>query len=182
MYFLAFVPENKIITEFQKLVSLKKNEREYNDFTIWFEKKLIYNYKNVAYKSLDFWSVNKRVLDNLPYTTNTCEAYHRHLNTKINQKKPIGLIIDILKKEERRIRINNELLNSGKIIVKDKDIRLKTVVENFEFYENLNFIEISNNILNTGNFPKFAKIRISKIAANLRKWQIWGAKKIKFTN
>ncbi|KAG0435992.1 hypothetical protein DMUE_4439 [Dictyocoela muelleri] len=149
MYFLAFVPVNKINTEFQKLLGLRKNETEYHEFTCWFEKNFIRNYKNIANKKQDFWSVNNRILCDLPYTTNTCEAYHRYLNSKINQKnRPIGLIIEILKKEERRIRINNELLKSGKINIKDKDNRLKTVVENFEFYENMDFYDILNNILN----------------------------------
>ncbi|KAG0442705.1 hypothetical protein DMUE_0071 [Dictyocoela muelleri] len=149
MYFLAFIPVEKIKTEFIKILSLKKSEIEYEEFTNWFDKNFINNSKNLANKSCDFWSVNQRILCGLPHTTNTCEAYHRHLNTKINQKnRPIGLIIDMLKKEERRIRINNELLKSGKISIKDRDFRLKTVIENFEFYENLEFYDILNNILN----------------------------------
>ncbi|KAG0427305.1 hypothetical protein DMUE_5912, partial [Dictyocoela muelleri] len=110
MYFLAFVPVEKINREFMKILALKKNEYEYIEFTNWFENNFINNYKNLANKNCGFWSVNKRILSGLPYTTNNCEAYHRYLNTKINQKnRPIGLIIDMLKKEERRIRINNEL-------------------------------------------------------------------------
>ncbi|KAG0436835.1 hypothetical protein DMUE_4024 [Dictyocoela muelleri] len=100
MYFLAFVPVNRINDKFQKLLSLKKNEKEFIEFTNWFERNFICNYNDIANKSHDFWFANNRILFGLPYTTNTCETYHRYLNSKINQKnRPIGTIIDILKKE-----------------------------------------------------------------------------------
>ncbi|KAG0435736.1 hypothetical protein DMUE_4566 [Dictyocoela muelleri] len=83
---LAYVPESSVENEYNKIKGLKKDKYEYTVIDDFFSKNFIYN--NTKIKNKNFWSVNTRIIENLPTTTNSCEAYHKHLNSKVNKKKP----------------------------------------------------------------------------------------------
>lgn len=121
IYFLSFVPITKIeenLKEIKKQFAINVKNVEFIEY---FEKLFILNVRGIENKKIEFWSCSERILLDLPHTNNSCEAYHRHLNTKIDRKgRNIGKIIDILKKEEQRSKISIELLKSGKLIYKKK--------------------------------------------------------------
>ncbi|KAG0422345.1 hypothetical protein DMUE_6219, partial [Dictyocoela muelleri] len=98
---LAYVPLNMIEYEFEKIKNMKRNIDYYDNFLDYFEKSIINNKMEI--KKREFWSVNERIIKNIATTTNSCGAFHRHLNTKIERKnQQLIKIISILKNEERR--------------------------------------------------------------------------------
>ncbi|KAG0420564.1 hypothetical protein EQH57_0093 [Dictyocoela roeselum] len=106
LIFLAYVPEEFVKSEFDKICELSNKNNEFEKISIFFRDNFINNSKNSKNKCISFWSANERILKDIPTTTNTCEAYHRHLNSKVSRKnQKLGKIIDILKKEEQRIKI-----------------------------------------------------------------------------
>ncbi|KAG0441854.1 hypothetical protein DMUE_0745 [Dictyocoela muelleri] len=148
MIFLTFVPPNNIKNEFKKICLLKRDDKCYEEFIIYFKNNFIENIKKLPTKEIAFWSSNQQIHDNIPTTTNSCEAYHRNLNSKIVKKdQPLGKIIDVLKKEERRINFITTSLKSGKFLMNKKDNQLKNVVMNFEEYSGYEFYDNLGGIL-----------------------------------
>ncbi|KAG0428201.1 hypothetical protein DMUE_5840, partial [Dictyocoela muelleri] len=100
-------------------------------------------------KTINFWSAYDRIIEEQPYTTNSCEAYHRHLNTKIKMKdQPIGKIIDVLKKETHKTQFIINYLKFGKILIKRKSTQLKNILINYFHYTEYEFYECLEKILN----------------------------------
>ncbi|KAG0441428.1 hypothetical protein DMUE_1063 [Dictyocoela muelleri] len=112
------------------------------------EYELIYNFFERNFiKNKSFWSVQKRIIDNIPTTTNTCEAYHRHLNSKVSRKNSsLGRIIDIIKKEEMRTMILTQNLKSG--LIKQKNVAnvLRNIIMNYKMFEGFKFYETISRI------------------------------------
>ncbi|KAG0438440.1 hypothetical protein DMUE_3086 [Dictyocoela muelleri] len=105
MLILSYVSEENIFLEYQRIINLKENIFYYDVFIEYFSKNFINNdLKN--YKNYKTWSVYNKIINNIPTTTNSCETYHRHLNSKFkNKNQNINLVINALKSEERRIRL-----------------------------------------------------------------------------
>ncbi|KAG0423367.1 hypothetical protein DMUE_6155, partial [Dictyocoela muelleri] len=102
---LAYVPEKSIEIEFEKIKKLKKDIFYYDQFLEYFSVNFIYGERVGFMNCKNIWSVYERILLNVPTTTNSCEAYHRHLNSKLERKNQcIHKVIDVIKCEERRIR------------------------------------------------------------------------------
>lgn len=118
------------------------NGNNYRNVLNYYELNFINNIKKLKNKEIKFWSVQNRVKNNIPIKTNSCEAYHRHLNTKIKKKEqPLGKIIDILKKEEQRVRyLINDIKSSHKYKNRKNGL-LKNIVENYKFYDELEFFK-----------------------------------------
>ncbi|KAG0440947.1 hypothetical protein DMUE_1400 [Dictyocoela muelleri] len=97
-YFLSFVPKDKIEYEFNKIFQKYKDiDLAFYEFINFFYENFIINKRKN--KVSNFWSANDRVILGLMYTTNSCEAYHRYLNSKLTKKdSQLVKIIDILKK------------------------------------------------------------------------------------
>ncbi|KAG0440544.1 hypothetical protein DMUE_1665 [Dictyocoela muelleri] len=146
-YLLAFIPVENVKIEFEKIKLLSNNSVTCNEFLIYFENDFILNVGKKGNKNLNLWSVNERIHNNIPYTTNSCEAYHRHLNTKIIKKdRPIGTIISILQKEEQRVRLLIESLRTGKIRQKLKLENVKIILSNYKHYDGYEIFEILASI------------------------------------
>ncbi|KAG0431433.1 hypothetical protein DMUE_5564 [Dictyocoela muelleri] len=72
---------------------------------------------------------------NMQTTTNSFEAYHRHINTKVSKKNmPLFKIIDILKQEEKRIKIKAQNFKSGHYKIKRNENLKKNIVQNYVFF------------------------------------------------
>ncbi|KAG0435219.1 hypothetical protein DMUE_4828 [Dictyocoela muelleri] len=92
---LAFVPENMIIVEYEKISKTRENNEYYDLILNFFHDNFINNEKSKI-KNKNFWSANERILNEIPTTTNSCEAYHKHLNRKIDKKNmPLMQVIDV---------------------------------------------------------------------------------------
>lgn len=128
---LAFCPEEHIVSAFNTLISTDNNEKQLLE---WFLRNFLNNSASV--KQLSFWSVYKRVLCDIPSTTNACEGNNRHLNSYILSKNQhIGVIINAIKKEENRIACMIDNLKSGRIKASGyNSSRVKTIAMNFANY------------------------------------------------
>ncbi|KAG0420574.1 hypothetical protein DMUE_6337, partial [Dictyocoela muelleri] len=143
---LAYVPKQSVESEYKKINNIKKNKYEYNLINDFFAKNFIYN--NMKIKNKNFWSAYSRIINNLPTTTNSCEAYHKHLNSKVNKKNSaLAKIIDLLKREEVRIRIMIQNIKSGLMRYKRKENILQSIVVNYELYDNFEFYDNVANII-----------------------------------
>ncbi|KAG0431886.1 hypothetical protein DMUE_5537 [Dictyocoela muelleri] len=92
---LSYIPIEKIDYEFAKIQKLKKDLWHYDLFYDFFIKNFLNS--QIKNKKREFWSVHFRILNNIPTTTNSCEAYHRHLNSRTSKKNTIlGKIVDLL--------------------------------------------------------------------------------------
>ncbi|KAG0442077.1 hypothetical protein DMUE_0560 [Dictyocoela muelleri] len=90
--------------------------RHFQRFMNFYIEVFIINNAKISTKEIKFWSVNHRILNSIPTTTNSCETYHRHLKLKLVKKDTeLARIIDILKKEEGRNTLKMNNLKSGKI-------------------------------------------------------------------
>ncbi|KAG0438517.1 hypothetical protein DMUE_3037 [Dictyocoela muelleri] len=85
---LAYIPIEKVNDEFKKLKKYMNKENEYIKITEYFDQTFLQNKHNIGTKELNFWSVNKRMLIDVPTTTNTCESYHKYINSMIKKKNP----------------------------------------------------------------------------------------------
>ncbi|KAG0436879.1 hypothetical protein DMUE_3996 [Dictyocoela muelleri] len=81
----AYVPDKKIEKEFKKIVSIMKDKDYYKIAVEYFENNFINNEKNKKIQK-SFWSINNRVIKDILTTTNSCESFHRHLNSKVSRK------------------------------------------------------------------------------------------------
>ncbi|KAG0442558.1 hypothetical protein DMUE_0186 [Dictyocoela muelleri] len=101
LIFLTYVPLNKIL-ELNKICLLKQNELGYIILISYFKSNFIENNEIISTKERKFWSVNERIHFDIPTTTNSCEAYHRYLNSKISKKNQnIEKNINLLKKKKK---------------------------------------------------------------------------------
>ncbi|KAG0440058.1 hypothetical protein DMUE_2017 [Dictyocoela muelleri] len=100
-----------------------------------------------------FWSISERVANSIPTTTNSFEAYHRYMNSKISKKShEKGKIIDIIKKEERRCKIIINNLKKGRLSKSfDKYKTIRIMIQNFNFYEKFEFYEALDDLINIYN-------------------------------
>ncbi|KAG0442585.1 hypothetical protein DMUE_0164 [Dictyocoela muelleri] len=85
--YLAYVPKEKVEIEFIKISSFNNDGYFYDISQEYFENNSIINTSNLITKKISFWSLNKRIRMEIPSTTNSCEGYHRHLNSKVVRKK-----------------------------------------------------------------------------------------------
>ncbi|KAG0435624.1 hypothetical protein DMUE_4632 [Dictyocoela muelleri] len=147
---LAYVPIKNVISEFYKLNEIKKDIKEYNDAFEYFRDHFIIKNKNIKTMEISFWSISDRILNLIPTTTNSCEAYHRYMNSKISRKNPdLGKIIDILKKEEKRCKIIINNLKNGILLQPFNNYKnIRIIIQNYDFYEKFEFYETLDEIIN----------------------------------
>jgi hypothetical protein len=56
MLLYTYIPENRVVFEFAKLVDRKSSGKLYEDLLVLFEKNFIENVGNVPTKKLKFWN------------------------------------------------------------------------------------------------------------------------------
>ena len=113
---LAFVPLCKITEEIESLKfyfsSKIKLVDESQILLNWFDINFNKNKKYMNHNSV-FWSVRSRLIKNIPLTTNSLEAYNRHLNSVANTQHPsIYSLISELKKEMELVNIEIIKINN----------------------------------------------------------------------
>ncbi|KAG0441400.1 hypothetical protein DMUE_1081 [Dictyocoela muelleri] len=119
---LSYVPKEKIEVEFEKIIAIKEDNNIYDIIIKYFKLNFIENFDNKI-KNKDFWNVYDRVKENIPTTTNSCEAYHRHINSKISRKNMnLVRVIEILKQEERRLKLKIQKLKSATFQSDEKNV------------------------------------------------------------
>ncbi|KAG0441275.1 hypothetical protein DMUE_1173 [Dictyocoela muelleri] len=144
LLFLAYVSVSNVTLEFEKIEKLAEKVVGFSEILRIFKKNFIENSYNLLTKEIQYWSIHERILKDLPTTTNSLEAYHRHLNSKVERKKPnLKKAMLLIKKEEKRISIKINSIMRGNILPnKRKNNNLKVIVNNYNFYNGDEFLRI----------------------------------------
>lgn len=145
---LSYVPTD-FINHLFNIINGKYKDEKYQKIKIFFYESFILNTKNNKNKELKFWNVYERIIYNIPTSTCSLEAWHRHLNAKIGKYKPnIAKVVDILKSEERKTKIIAENLKYGMIRSnKRENNHIITILKNFKHYQPEEYLNIlSENI------------------------------------
>lgn len=95
---LAFVPDEKIVNEFEKLVDYFLNigvDEEIVNLLMWFQdnyiKNSVYLVGNDEEKNYYSWNVHFNILKKWPKTSNSLEGWHRSLNSIVSKKIQVCL-------------------------------------------------------------------------------------------
>lgn len=138
---LAYFPEADIVSTFKEIEHLADDSGKL-EFYKFFNRNFIICSDNILTKSLSFWSCHKRIENGIPITTNSCEAYHRHLNTKVRKTADtFERFVNVLKKEEDRLQKKyNNLMNGINISNRKDDCERRFIIQNYKFYNKWEFI------------------------------------------
>ncbi|KAG0438362.1 hypothetical protein DMUE_3140, partial [Dictyocoela muelleri] len=133
-------------------LSKKINQKDENFkkvYEYFFRNFLTFENKH-SIKNIAFWSINNRIINDMPTTTNSSETYHRYLNSKNKRKnQKIEKIIDILKQEEMRNEKIIIELKTGKVNLNNNSNKtIKRIVINRNFYDDDEFFDIIEQELN----------------------------------
>lgn len=156
---LCFVPEICVVTEFFRIIeSIDVKVKEVlNSFILYFQNNFIGFYKMDIMKkeprfSISFWNLHYNVINLLPRSTNSAEAYHQNLNRMVETAHPnLAKIITIFQQDEESTRI--KIIQEKKSISYDtqqekKSIILKIGSDNFNFYKGFEFYSFIESIYN----------------------------------
>jgi hypothetical protein len=132
---------NKILTHFQ----FPSNDADYNNFKKYFSDNFLSNNTSTSIQTheTNFWSVSFRVINNIPTTTNSLEAWHRNINSKTVVVHPnITKFISMLQKEELKTAIRVTQLKDGKggSRIRLRNSAVKNIVGNYSLYTGLEYI------------------------------------------
>lgn len=143
---LSYVPTDNITNEFLKIKEKYYNNIERKKIIDYFEENFISsNNSGIITKNFTFWNVYERLLKHYPTTTNSLEAWHKHMNSKIYRKSQnITKIIDILKSEENKTNIMKNNIISGNYRIKKRKNVFKIII-NYSFYIDFEYFEILKN-------------------------------------
>ncbi len=133
-FFLAFIPINKVLMEFEK---------------IYFRKQFIAGDQNPdSVYSINYRNCYYRVINLIPRITNTLEGWHRGLKNPFNRAHSnLDAFITILSREEQRIFVKMTQIKAGNyykvnIINFNKEYLFKKICENFEEFERVISLKI----------------------------------------
>lgn len=158
---LVFVPEKRVLTEYNKIKENIKNLNEtyYNCFIDYFEKTYVGMNNTFPIFKISFWNAYSRVLNNTPRTTNCSEAWHRVLNFRCNVSHPnFAKFMEILLQENEKARIGIiqgrlKIDIGSKNVVKEEFLR--QVIVNYYFYNDDEFFKNLSKIVGWKSISKF---------------------------
>ncbi|KAG0442298.1 hypothetical protein DMUE_0376 [Dictyocoela muelleri] len=82
---LVYGAIDKIDHVFRKILKLKQENSSYDNYRFFWSHFL--SFSKIKNKERKIWSVYYRIINDISSTTNSCEAYHRYLNSK---KAPVN--------------------------------------------------------------------------------------------
>jgi hypothetical protein len=150
---LTFVPEEKIMFEFEKIsqyIEVDVNLKEkFNEFLKYFKRMYISYDRKIGtnsspFYSHSFWSVHDNIKLCIPRSTCCVEAWHRSINSQCSVAHPnLAKFVEIIQKEEEttRFKLIQETAGNFSLSFKDfaKEEKLRLVVCSYEHYENFAF-------------------------------------------
>lgn len=149
---LCFVPPH-LIDEYVKEI-LKGVEDELRvQFTVifdFFEKNYLCKFNDESINDYKFWSVFARILENCPRTTNSVEAWHRHVNNANIVPHPnICKLIEFLQRNEKIVNIKYQRALNGQFDYRTayfkKESQLFNIVTNWTEYSKHEYLGIVAN-------------------------------------
>jgi hypothetical protein len=146
---LSYVPKLEMEGKYELICDRYKRligcDEDFENFRAYFYSNWIdNNLKRALTHSFSFWSINHRILFDLPTTTNSLEAWHRSFNANAVIAHPnLSKFICLLQKEETKICALIARLNDGKCVASGtlKKNQIKNILTNFRYYKDLEFIE-----------------------------------------
>ncbi|KAG0437908.1 hypothetical protein DMUE_3413 [Dictyocoela muelleri] len=148
---LSYLPEEEVIGKFNILFEkIKRKDDSLKNLFNYFYKNFLSFENKESPKNISFWSVYNRIINDVPTTTNSCEAYHRYLNSNFSRKnQKLEKVIDMLKKEEVRTHKKIMELKSGRMkITQRKSEVVKNIVRNRDQYEDDEYFDTLERELN----------------------------------
>lgn len=137
---LAYVPITEIDGVYESLSLI--SDLDVQIFLSYFNANFMSEKATRLSKGPAFWSVHQRILLKISTTTNSCEAYHRHLNKNAEKSsQPLENCINLFKKEEQRIKRKIGNLMAGCSVKKSNNIMLYNIVSNYQYYTFDEFFE-----------------------------------------
>lgn len=154
---LAFVPENRINFEYDKIVLYYKEttNKALTDFFDYFKNTFISQVndgvENDGLFKKRFWSSYECIKNNLPRTTNTVESWHRSFNQRFRTAHPnISHFFDELKKEEETVRIKLIQASAGNVFSMNKNLvkeeNLRNIISSYDLYEGFDFFNALDSV------------------------------------
>lgn len=147
---LSYVPISDVKLGFNQLTQPFNKLKHYNDIICYFYKNFITENNKNETKKIEFWNCYERIIEKIPTTTNSLEAWHKSLNRTIIIKT-ISTCLTKLKNEEKKTRILTDNLKYGKS--KSRKIynkQILTICENYKHYSLIEYIEVLYEIINFG--------------------------------
>lgn len=145
---LAFVPPNKVISAFERLIQspyYKENEKELSKLIEYFEKTWIGVAKRgkrgraAAMFDIEMWNHYSSVLDDALRTNNHVEGWHKRLTSRAQMMhSTLWKFLDLIISEQSKTEFDYEQCVAGYKIAnkrkkyKDIDTRIKNVVEKYK--------------------------------------------------
>jgi len=98
---LAFVPAKDVRTRFIQLLSAFP--QDFYLLAKYFYNTYIGDEKHPALFQISLWNLNRRVVDEIPRTTNAVEGWHHHMNLYMQSSKPpLWKFIHVIRNEQTR--------------------------------------------------------------------------------
>lgn len=148
LYALAFVPPNKVISAFERLIRspyYKENEERLSSLIEYFEKTWIGLAKRgsrgraAAMFDIEMWNHYFSVLDDAPRTNNHVEGWHNRLTSRAQMNhSTLWKFLDLIISEQSVTDLTHEQSVAGYKIdnkrkkYKDTDARIKNIVEKYK--------------------------------------------------
>ena len=116
----SFIPESGVLDEYFKLKEKQEEKatREKKKAPFNFFERVYVGSENLEEDycvfSLEFWNINKLMLEDISRTTNSAEGWHRSLNSDVVISHPnLIRFIEAMKEEEESVRTQFIRLTSG---------------------------------------------------------------------
>jgi len=120
---LAFVPTKDVRSRFIQLLSCFPP-----DFYLlakYFYKTYIGDEKTPALFQITLWNLNRRIVDEIPRTTNAVEGWHSHMNKYMQSSKPpLWKFIHVIRNEQNRSEnLLSKISDISTLHLQEKDVR-----------------------------------------------------------
>ncbi len=155
-FHLAFIPPELVQIKFEKIVLEASNRQDerLTSFLNYFKKMFIRGEttENPMY-DINFWSCYRRVLKDVPRTTNVLEGWHRALNASFNTAHPnLAALIQVISAEEQSIHFSVTQIKGGvnyNITGRDfkKEASIKCLLTDFQEYDFDVFVKLINRLM-----------------------------------
>ena len=154
---LAFLPENDVVSAFEELCEYEEVPIEfisYFEITFIGAKRGRRRTRDEPMFSRSLWNVRERVLNDLPRTNNSVEAFNCAIQSTVTSYNPnVWKLIMALQKEEGLVQAKLNHIQRGEPPKRKKkyvtlDKRLKNLVENYKPEEKINFLKaVAQNLV-----------------------------------
>ncbi|CAF0925217.1 unnamed protein product [Brachionus calyciflorus] len=142
----CYIPSDDVVEIFNlikpKLDLTDPIEFQINEFNNYFEESYVEKYL------IELWSIHKRLIDDIPRTTNYCESWHNAFGNMLKKHPNVYCLIDSLRHENKKIE--NKLLKArtGLVVSRKRDdvILDERIKELLKDYSKENFEDFFDKI------------------------------------